>query len=284
MRGHLNSRAVPSGERVRCRDTARIRIDLSGEERPYAGGARALDIRHRIVTLSAQDRRSMPPEGSRNDEIAARLDTPRQIVSKWRKRFFEERLGGPRGAPAGRPARRLFPPRVVVEVKALACELPDRSSACRSRAVSCAELAREAVERGIVASIAATTVWRWLARGCDPAVVATAGGSSRATPTSTARRARSSTCTHGRWEGEPLRARRARHLAPTRRPASRPARACHPTAAAGTRAGHAGRARVRAQGRLGLPGRLGRPPGARSSAAASRPPASSPSTAWSTRS
>ncbi len=44
--------------------------------------------------------------GLDNDEIAARLDTPRQIVSKWRKRFFEERFRGleerPRG---GRPAR-----------------------------------------------------------------------------------------------------------------------------------------------------------------------------------
>lgn len=48
-------------------------------------------------------------EGLGNDAIAARLDTPRQIVSKWRKRFFEERLAGleelPRG---GRPA--LFSP------------------------------------------------------------------------------------------------------------------------------------------------------------------------------
>jgi transposase len=47
--------------------------------------------------------------GLGNDVISARLDTPRQIVSKWRKRFFEERLAGleeqPRG---GRPA--LFPP------------------------------------------------------------------------------------------------------------------------------------------------------------------------------
>ncbi len=45
-------------------------------------------------------------EGLNNDEIAARLDTPRQIVSKWRKRFFEEGADGleerPRG---GRPAR-----------------------------------------------------------------------------------------------------------------------------------------------------------------------------------
>ncbi|MGH9163879.1 MAG: helix-turn-helix domain-containing protein [Vicinamibacteraceae bacterium] len=44
--------------------------------------------------------------GLGNDAIAARLDTPRQIVSKWRHRFFQDRLAGlheePRG---GRPAR-----------------------------------------------------------------------------------------------------------------------------------------------------------------------------------
>jgi transposase len=58
-------------------------------------------IRAKIVLYAAQ--------GLDNDTIAARLDTPRQIVSKWRKRFFEARLAGleeqPRG---GRPAQ--FPP------------------------------------------------------------------------------------------------------------------------------------------------------------------------------
>jgi transposase len=48
-------------------------------------------------------------QGLGNDEIAERLDTPRQVVSKWRKRFFEQRLAGlddlPRG---GRPPD--FPP------------------------------------------------------------------------------------------------------------------------------------------------------------------------------
>jgi transposase len=48
--------------------------------------------------------------GLPNDEIAARLDTPRQIVSKWRKRFFEQRLAGLEERPRqGRPAR--FSPR-----------------------------------------------------------------------------------------------------------------------------------------------------------------------------
>ena len=32
--------------------------------------------------------------GLRNDQIADRLNTHREIVSKWRKRFFEDRLEG----------------------------------------------------------------------------------------------------------------------------------------------------------------------------------------------
>src|SRR6266446_9383595 len=49
-------------------------------------------------------------EGLSNDQIASRLDTRREVVSMWRKRFFEERLAGleERSRP-GRP--RVFPPR-----------------------------------------------------------------------------------------------------------------------------------------------------------------------------
>ena len=62
-------------------------------------------------------------DGLSNDEIAARLDARREIVSMWRKRFFEKRLAGleERSRP-GRPP--VFPPDLVVRVKALACELP----------------------------------------------------------------------------------------------------------------------------------------------------------------
>ena len=49
-------------------------------------------------------------EGLSNDEIAARLDARREVVSMWRKRFFEERLAGlDEGSRPGRP--RAFPPR-----------------------------------------------------------------------------------------------------------------------------------------------------------------------------
>jgi hypothetical protein len=57
--------------------------------------------------------------------------------------------------------RVFFPPTVVVEVKALACELPSEQGLPFSR-FSCADIAREAVRRGIVASISGRTVWRWL--------------------------------------------------------------------------------------------------------------------------
>ena len=57
--------------------------------------------RAKMILLAAQ--------GFSNDEIASRLDTPRKVVSMWRKRFFEERLPGleERHRP-GRPP--IFPP------------------------------------------------------------------------------------------------------------------------------------------------------------------------------
>jgi hypothetical protein len=61
-----------------------------------------LVLRAKLVLLAAQ--------GRPNDQIAASLSVPRQIVSKWRKRFFEERLAGLEDEPrTGRPP--VFPPR-----------------------------------------------------------------------------------------------------------------------------------------------------------------------------
>ena len=49
-------------------------------------------------------------EGLSNDQIAERLSTRREIVSMWRKRFFEKRLAGLEDCQRpGRP--RVFPPR-----------------------------------------------------------------------------------------------------------------------------------------------------------------------------
>ena len=43
-------------------------------------------VRAKVVLLAA--------EGFDNKEIGERLDMPRPVVSKWRKRFFRERLDG----------------------------------------------------------------------------------------------------------------------------------------------------------------------------------------------
>ena len=49
-------------------------------------------------------------EGLNNDQIAARLDSRREVVGRWRKRFFDDRLAGlEEHARPGRP--RIFSPR-----------------------------------------------------------------------------------------------------------------------------------------------------------------------------
>ncbi|MGH2867229.1 MAG: IS630 family transposase [Solirubrobacteraceae bacterium] len=54
-----------------------------------------------------------------------------------------------------------FPPLAGAEVKALACELPATTGVPLSR-WSCAELARELMDRAVVSAISASTVWRIL--------------------------------------------------------------------------------------------------------------------------
>jgi hypothetical protein len=63
-------------------------------------------------------------------------------------------------AAGGQPA---FPPSVVVEVKALACELPARRGVPLAR-WSVAELQQEVLAQGLVAQVSGTTVWRWLSQ------------------------------------------------------------------------------------------------------------------------
>lgn len=54
-------------------------------------------VRAKIVLLAAQ--------GLENTVIGERLDLPRPVVSKWRKRFYRERLAGLEERPRrGRPS------------------------------------------------------------------------------------------------------------------------------------------------------------------------------------
>ena len=85
-------------------------IDLTRDERralertarKYTSPYRDV-IRAKLVLLAA--------DGWSNDVIAARLDTPRQIISKWRKRFFEQRLAGLDEEPRGGRTARFSPQR-----------------------------------------------------------------------------------------------------------------------------------------------------------------------------
>lgn len=58
-------------------------------------------VRSKIILLAA--------EGLENKQIGERLSVPRQIVSRWRKRFFQERLLGLDERP-GRGRPRVFSP------------------------------------------------------------------------------------------------------------------------------------------------------------------------------
>jgi transposase len=79
-------------------------LTLTAEQR------RELEARSRRYTLPYRDvvrAKSvlMAADGMGNHEIAARLGSRREVVPKWRKRFFEQGLAGLEEPPRGdRPA------------------------------------------------------------------------------------------------------------------------------------------------------------------------------------
>jgi transposase len=128
------------------------RAELGRRARSYTL-SHAEVVRARVVLLAAG--------GLENTVIAGRLDVHVGAVSKWRKRFAQEGLGGLADRKrAGRP--RVFPAPVVAQVKAMACEPPEVRQVPLSR-WSSAELAAQAAAEGLVESVSASTVRRWLA-------------------------------------------------------------------------------------------------------------------------
>jgi DNA-directed RNA polymerase specialized sigma24 family protein len=80
--------------------TPEERVELERRARRQTATRREV-FRAKVVVLAA--------DGLRNDEIAERLGTVRTTVSRWRKRFFEDRTAGLRDRPrSGRP--RTFSP------------------------------------------------------------------------------------------------------------------------------------------------------------------------------
>ena len=89
-------RSSPFSIKLSAEEERELRRRAAGYTLPYFEVVRAKMILHAA-------------DGIPNDRIADRLDTRREVVSMWRKRFFEERLAGldERSRP-GRP--RAFPP------------------------------------------------------------------------------------------------------------------------------------------------------------------------------
>ena len=168
------------------------RAELLARSRRYTSRYRDV-IRAKIVLLAS--------EGMANDMIAARLDTPRQIVSKWRRRFHLNDCPGSKNSRAAGD-RRAFPPSVIVDVKALACELPARRGLPLAR-WSFSELRREVIAKGIVAQISGTTLWRWLEPGCI-APLAASLLDIPARPGFAVKAGRILDLYHRRWQGKPL--------------------------------------------------------------------------------
>lgn len=80
--------------------TAEEKRELTRRAGQYTAPYRDV-VRAKVILLAAQ--------GAENTEIEKRVDMPREIVSKWRKRFFEKRVAGLDDEPRrGRP--RAFSP------------------------------------------------------------------------------------------------------------------------------------------------------------------------------
>ena len=84
------------------------RIELTDEERGVLESlARSYTLPYWQVMRAQMV--LMAADGLRNDQIATRLRCGRDVVSQWRKRFFEQRLAGLEDRPRrGRPPA--FPP------------------------------------------------------------------------------------------------------------------------------------------------------------------------------
>ncbi len=117
------------------------------------------NIRHRIE-MSCGPRLSLP----------LKVCPTRRSAKSWTCHDRSCRSGASASSTSASPVcknaqgagdRTFFLPEIVIEIKALACQLPKDLGLPFSR-LSRDDIAQQAVQRGIVASISGATVWRWL--------------------------------------------------------------------------------------------------------------------------
>lgn len=109
--------------------------------------------RVKIILLSADYK-------LRNQEIADKVGCSRQIVFKWRKRFYEHRLDGLKDNPrSGHPPK--FTAKERTKILAMATKKPE-SEGKNFTDWSARELAKHVVKKKITSSIHWTTISDWL--------------------------------------------------------------------------------------------------------------------------
>ncbi len=84
------------------RKSPNVVVLTPGERRLLEATSRAYTLPYFQVTRAQMI--LLAAEGMANDEIAGRLNTRREVVSKWRKRFVQQRIAGLEERPRpGRP-------------------------------------------------------------------------------------------------------------------------------------------------------------------------------------
>ena len=224
------------------------RAALEARARKYSLPYRDV-IRAKIVLLAADGRGE---HGDRRPARRRRCSWCPSGASGSSRRAWTGLKDRPR---TGRP--RAFPPVAVVRSRRWPVSCPPRPGVPLSR-WSAPDLAVEAVARGVVESISASTVRRWLAGDALQPWQHRSWIFPR-DPDFAAKAARAWTCTPALARASPW-ARTSSWSARTRRPRSRPGVAATRRLPPGEGADDAGRARVRTAGCAAVPGRLRRAP------------------------
>lgn len=120
------------------------------------------NIRHRIVMSCVPKSSSSPLRASLIRISANALIYRARLFPNGENASLSNAWPVSKKSP-GAGGRALFPPEIIVAVKALACQLPKQLGLPFSR-LTHDEIARQATRQGIVASISGKTIWRWLSK------------------------------------------------------------------------------------------------------------------------
>jgi hypothetical protein len=159
------------------------------------------NIRHRIVKSSGPRLSSLPPRAFQiRKSVNALIYLDRSSPNGENASLTNDWPASKKCHAAGEPA--LFPPEIIVAVKALACQLPKDLGLPFSK-LTHHEIARQAEKQGIVASISGKTVWRWLSKDAIRPWCYRSWIWPR-DPEFEQKAARVLDLYHGLWEGKPL--------------------------------------------------------------------------------